>query len=297
MNPFLKWPGSKRSVADKIFRHVPKQGNVYCEPFAGSCALALHTQYEHYFINDINADLITMLRFAATEPEEFIYQSRPYFSAQNHDAERYYALRDEYNASDCARTRALLLHYLSRFGYNGLVRYNRSGEFNVPVGRYRRLPYFPESEIHQFADKLQSATFTAMPFESFLAQRFESATIVCDPPYIPLNATASFTAYAPVPMADRTPHDRLNALCLTQAQQGNNVYVCNHRIDCVDQYYPDAQYYVNYFAKRHIAANAKKRKQIKETLLYYPSSLGGRITNRMKTQTGSPDSAAQAKVA
>ena len=49
----------------------------------------------------------------------------------NHNEDYYYDLRDEFNKSH----RPDLFLYLNRTCYNGIYRENKSGGFNVPVGR------------------------------------------------------------------------------------------------------------------------------------------------------------------
>ena len=60
------------------------------------------------------------------------------------DEALFYKHRDRFNgllASGKGTTReaAALFYYLNRTGFNGLCRFNRQGEFNVPFGRYARI--------------------------------------------------------------------------------------------------------------------------------------------------------------
>ena len=62
------------------------------------------------------------------------------------DQALFYRHRERFNRlvaagdSDSAEA-AALFYYLNRTGYNGLCRFNRKGEFNVPFGRYHRINY------------------------------------------------------------------------------------------------------------------------------------------------------------
>ncbi|KKL90212.1 hypothetical protein LCGC14_1906920, partial [marine sediment metagenome] len=47
-----------------------------------------------------------------------------------------------------------------------------------------------------FAEKAQQATFTCLGYDDVFKLVPDNAVIYCDPPYVPLSKTASFTSYA-----------------------------------------------------------------------------------------------------
>ena len=62
-------------------------------------------------------------------------------------------------------------------------------------GRYKA-PYFPADEILYFAQKAKRATFECIDFRKTFARARKGAVVYCDPPYVPISATANFTGYA-----------------------------------------------------------------------------------------------------
>jgi DNA adenine methylase len=82
---------------------------------------------------------------------------------------------------------AALFYYLNRTGFNGLCRFNRSGEFNVPFGRYARIGYTRDFATYRevFADW----TFTNVDVEAVPLERNDF--VYADPPY-----DVEFTHYA-----------------------------------------------------------------------------------------------------
>lgn len=138
IRPFLKWPGGKFRLIDRIRDYLPK-GQQLIEPFLGSAAVFLNTNYDHYLLNDKNWDVISLYRILQKEGHHFIEACRPMFSKKNNTDKRYYFLRKHFNQCQDLQERAALFLYLNRHGYNGLCRYNaRKGEFNVPFGRYKK---------------------------------------------------------------------------------------------------------------------------------------------------------------
>jgi cbb3-type cytochrome oxidase subunit 3 len=54
-SPFLKWAGGKYRIVDDIKKFLPK-GNRLVEPFVGSGAVFLNTDYDAYLLADINEE-------------------------------------------------------------------------------------------------------------------------------------------------------------------------------------------------------------------------------------------------
>ena len=62
------------------------------------------------------------------------------------DEDLFYSHRQRFNElvhahKSHTREAAAIFYYLNRTGYNGLCRFNRKGEFNVPFGRYKTISY------------------------------------------------------------------------------------------------------------------------------------------------------------
>ncbi|NAZ94699.1 Dam family site-specific DNA-(adenine-N6)-methyltransferase, partial [Vibrio toranzoniae] len=151
----------------------------------------LNTEYESYILADINSDLINLYNIVKLRTDDFVRDARVLFTPEYNMSEQFYLIRQEFNASKDAYRRALLFLYLNRHCYNGLCRYNLSGEFNVPFGRYKK-PYFPEAELYWFAEKSQKAVFVCEHYQETLQKAASGSVVYCDPPYAPLSATANF---------------------------------------------------------------------------------------------------------
>jgi DNA adenine methylase len=60
MKTFIKWTGNKSRYFKHILPHIPKNYDVYIEPFIGSGALFLRIAPKKWVINDLNMDLINV---------------------------------------------------------------------------------------------------------------------------------------------------------------------------------------------------------------------------------------------
>lgn len=104
----------------------------------------------------------------------------------------FYAHRERFNQlirqdKSATAEAAQLFYYLNRTGYNGLCRFNRSGEFNVPFGRHMTINYLRTFLAYKGA--FSAWSFTNVDFESV---RLEAGDFVyADPPY-----DVEFTTYS-----------------------------------------------------------------------------------------------------
>lgn len=182
MSTILKWAGNKTAIMPELIKHLPA-GPRLVEPFAGSCAVMMATEYPHYLVADINPDLINLYSVIKSGSDLFTKIAKELFS-KNNTAENYYGIRKEFNHDRQwpAEWRAAMFLYLNRHCYRGLCRYNQSGHFNSPYGNYKS-PYFPENEIQAFAEKAQRATFICASYDETLALLQTGDVVYCDPPY------------------------------------------------------------------------------------------------------------------
>src|SRR5436305_10256211 len=82
---------------------------------------------------------------------------------------------------------AELFYYLNRTGYNGLCRFNRKGQFNVPFGMHRRINY--AADFFPYREAFAGWEFTTGDFAgvALAADDF----VYADPPY-----DVEFTRYS-----------------------------------------------------------------------------------------------------
>ena len=183
--PPLKWAGGKRWQVphlEKLWKSESHRRLV--EPFCGGLAVALGLNPERALLNDINPHLINFYRWLG----KGLVVTLPMSNAEA----RYYTHRKRFNdllvrgESDTVEA-ASLFYYLNRTGYNGLCRFNQSGEFNVPFGRYKTINY--RTDFLEYKAAFAGWIFTN---SYFTEMKLEAGDFVyADPPY-----DVEFTQYS-----------------------------------------------------------------------------------------------------
>ena len=264
--PFLKWAGNKYRIIDRIRKALP-EGKCLIEPFAGSCAVFLNTDYERYIINDNNPDLIHLYNILKKDGAKFIKKCRYYFTPRFNSEEEYYKLRKKFNETTDVYKRAILFVYLNRHGYNGLCRYNLKGGYNVPFGRYKS-PYFPEKEMLIFHEKAQSANFVLSSFENVIRSAKKGDVVYCDPPYVPLSPSANFTSYSTGGF-NMEKQQQLADLTNETSVKGIPMLISNHNTSFTRKAYDKANKITKFHVQRFISCNGKKRGTAGELLALF----------------------------
>lgn len=249
IRPFIKWAGGKTRVLPHLLLHLPK-GDCLIEPFVGGASVFLNTDYRRYVLADINADLINCYRVAATDTESLISVAKALFQHGNNKDE-YSARRRSFNyqcntGNGTSIELAALFLYLNRHGYNGMCRYNRQGDFNIPYGQYKN-PYFPEQEIRQFAEKANytKAVFIVADFRKTLTSTAinKISVIYCDPPYLPTIKTANFTQYHTAAFAPDDHRELVVALFHANRETGVPIVISNSNTPATREIYQGFQFH------------------------------------------------------
>jgi DNA adenine methylase len=182
---------------------MPKDFNNYFEPFVGGGALffeltrvgALNGKKAYLF--DANAELVNTYQTVKKYPKKLLKQLKEF--QIKHSEEFYYSTRamdkDERFKSLPAEVRAARFIYLNKTCFNGLWRVNSKGYHNVPIGRYKNPVICDEEAITAASIALQNAEIQNADFAEVLNFADKGDFVYFDPPYYPLNATSSFTAY------------------------------------------------------------------------------------------------------
>jgi len=227
--PFLKWVGGKSRVLPELVARLPKRINRYYEFFLGSGALFFHLQPQSAFLSDINQELINCYRCLQNCPDGILYHLQSY----KNTAEQYYDIRN-WDRDINFRLRPPV-ERAARFIYLNKTSY----------GDYRNPTIADRDVLANCSAALQGATITAhnMKFSPEVWQdiRYESDDFVyLDPPYIPLSATASFTAYNKTgfSLAD---HLRLRDYCQHLDGLGVKFLLSNSYTNTVLDLYKDFQ--------------------------------------------------------
>lgn len=290
--PFLKWAGGKGRVLGAISAHYPKELGLgitrYVEPFVGGGAVLFDVlscyQIGEAYAFDTNPELINAYRVVQQKPEALIHKLQTfeseYLGLPSEDRkDYYYEKRSAFNTgAGCTANarpnilRAALFLFLNRTCFNGLYRVSKSGQFNVPMGRYKNPQICNAPVLRAASAVLQNVRLFCASYEA-AAKYIDAKTFVyLDPPYRPLSTTSSFTAYTKDAFDD-TSQRQLAQFCSDMAGRGASLLLSNSdpkntdpNDDFFDALYQDFTIY-RIPVGRAINAKGGERGQVSELLI------------------------------
>jgi DNA adenine methylase len=175
--PPLKWAGGKRWQLPHLRKLWESESHRrLVEPFCGGLAVTLGLIPQRALLNDINPHLINFYRWLKRGLNISLQMSN--------NQTLFYKHRKQFNellrtGKGTTREAASLFYYLNRTGYNGLCRFNRSGEFNVPFGRYATINY--KQNFSSYKTVLANWEFANKTFDRLELE--PNDFVYADPPY------------------------------------------------------------------------------------------------------------------
>jgi DNA adenine methylase len=264
--PIVKWAGGKTRLLDEILARRPARFGRYFEPFLGGGAVFFKLSPTGAVLSDINADLINAYRCVANQLDAVLRRLRVH--RDNHGEGHYYATRERWNRRTAADTdvdRAAMFIYLNKTCYNGLWRVNRSGEFNVPMGRYRDPSVFDAAALHAASQLLRRAELRHAGYREVAELAGPDDFVYFDPPYQPRSVTSSFTSYTSDCFGEDDQRE-LAATARALAARGCAVMVSNSDTPLIRELY--AEFNIERVAcSRAINSRADSRGAVSEVLI------------------------------
>ena len=246
LNPPLKWAGGKRWLVPRlqeIWERHPHRRLV--EPLCGGLAVALGLTPQKALLNDVNPHNINFYRWLQAGLRVDL--------VMENEADRFYEYRKRFNllikngGSNSAEA-AALFYYLNKTGYNGLCRFNRKGQFNVPFGSHRTIDYV--TDFSPYREAFASWELTCGDFASLDVEPEDF--IYADPPY-----DVEFTKYS---KEDFTWADQERLVKWLVAHPGP-VVLSNQATDRVKELYRDNGFTLEFLAApRRISCNGDRTK-------------------------------------
>jgi len=189
--PPLKCQGIKTKLAGEIGRLAQTQVLVrWVEPFCGSAVVALNFQPKIALLSDSNIHIIRLYqeiqcgRLTPSTAKSFLTEEGDKLRSGGEDY--YYAVRERFNAAPTS----LDFLFLNRSCFNGVMRFNRHGKFNVPYGH--KPGRFTQAYVTKITNQIRRIsqvisacdwTFASADFRQTLASARPGDLVYADPPY------------------------------------------------------------------------------------------------------------------
>ncbi len=189
--PPIKCQGIKTKLVEWIQELVPEFDGIWYEPFMGSGVVGFNIRPKRAVFSDTNPHLVNFyndLKNNVIDP----YKAKSFLEEET---DKLYVGADDYYKEVRRRfnknPNSLDFLFLNRSCFNGMMRFNGSGGFNVPFckkpGRFAQA-YITKitNQIKNIQEIIQANEyeFVVSSFENVVAKAKNDDFVYCDPPYI-----------------------------------------------------------------------------------------------------------------
>lgn len=190
--PPIKCQGIKTKLVPTISEIVSQsQFDRWIEPFFGSGVVGFNIRPAKAILCDSNPHIIKF--YNALKNGEITPQKAKHFleaegeKLESSNGEHYYVVRERFNSEG----NSFDFLFLNRACFNGMMRFNRKGGFNVPF--CKKPTRFAQAYITKITNQIKyiqeiiqdkEYTFICQPFQKTLSSLSDGDLVYCDPPYI-----------------------------------------------------------------------------------------------------------------
>ena len=209
----LFYVGDKYKLMKEISTYFPANIDKFVEPFVGGGSVFMNAEAEQFCLNDIDSYIIGLHKYlckAANRKKAFIVDletiikgyglsysykedniptelkrryKKTYFAKYNKEA--YEQMRSDFNKS--SKDNMSILYLLLIYGFNRMLRFNKSGDFNLPVGNVDFNSNVVSALENYFQEvKNKNPKWYNLDYKVFLKKikLSENDFIYLDPPYL-----------------------------------------------------------------------------------------------------------------
>jgi len=193
--PPIKSQGIKTKLVPWIMELAPKVTGKWVEPFLGTGVVAFNSGYKKAILNDTNPHIINF--YKSIQCKEVSAQSMKLYLEQegellsksdNEGYEHYLKVRTRFNAGEYSPYDFI---FLSRAGFNGMMRFNNKGNWNIPF--CKKPDRFAQAYITKITNQVLAVSQIIQPEPNWIFHNKSFAYIIplatgndiiyCDPPY------------------------------------------------------------------------------------------------------------------
>ncbi len=206
----LNYTGGKYKLLPQMLPYFPQDADKAVDLFCGGCNVGINLKCNKVQFNDSDAHLMGLLDLFRRIPKSEIFErifsmieryrlslvceyGYAYYGCESskglgdYNKSGYNKLRQDFNQkTEKDDEYYFMLYLLIVYSFNNQIRFNKKGEFNLPVGK-RDFNRKMQSKLEGFLDRIKSGdySFTNTDFRKISLETYtEKSFFYADPPYL-----------------------------------------------------------------------------------------------------------------